>query len=305
MLTELIALPGGSFPMGSTSFYPEEAPVHTATVSAFAVERHPVTNVQFAEFVDEAGYATVAERPLDPALYPGVSEADLQPGTLVFRPTDGPVDLRDWRQWWDWAPGAYWRRPFGPASSIDALDDRPDHPVVQVAYTDAAAYARWAGRRLPTEAEWEYAARGGRTTTYAWGEEVTPCGRLMANTWQGRFPYRNDGALGWAGTSPVGTFPENAFGLVDMIGNVWEWTTTQYATQHRTEDKKACCAPSGGQERSDRGNDQANPDPGVNQTLKGGSHLCAPEYCQRYRPAARSAQSQDSAATHIGFRCVI
>jgi sulfatase modifying factor 1 len=305
MLTELIALPGGSFPMGSTSFYPEEAPVHTATVSAFAVERHPVTNAQFAEFVDETGYATVAERPLDPALYPGVSEADLQPGTLVFRPTDGPVDLGDWRQWWDWAPGAYWRRPFGPASSIDAVDDQPDHPVVQVAYTDAAAYARWAGRRLPTEAEWEYAARGGRTTTYAWGEEVTPCGRLMANTWQGRFPYRNDGALGWAGTSPVGTFPENAFGLVDMIGNVWEWTTTQYATQHRTEDKKACCAPSGGQERSNRGNDQAIPDPGVNQTLKGGSHLCAPEYCQRYRPAARSAQSQDSAATHIGFRCVV
>jgi formylglycine-generating enzyme required for sulfatase activity len=304
MLTELIALPGGSFPMGSTSFYPEEAPVHTATVSAFAVERHPVTNAQFAEFVDETGYATVAQRPLDPALYPGVSEADLQPGTLVFRPTDGPVDLRDWRQWWDWAPGAYWRRPFGPASSIDAVADRPDHPVVQVAYSDAAAYARWTGRRLPTEAEWEYAARGGRTTTYAWGEEVAPCGRLMANTWQGRFPYRNDGALGWAGTSPVGTFPENAFGLVDMIGNVWEWTTTQYATQHRAEDNKACCTPSGGQERSDPGNDRANPDPAISQTLKGGSHLCAPEYCQRYRPAARSSQSQDSAATHIGFRCV-
>jgi formylglycine-generating enzyme required for sulfatase activity len=305
MLTELIALPGGSFPMGSTSFYPEEAPVHTATVSAFAVERHPVTNAQFAEFVAETGYATVAERPLDPALYPGVAEADLQPGTLVFRPTDGPVDLRDWRQWWDWAPGAYWRRPFGPTSSIDAVADRPDHPVVQVAYSDAAAYARWTGRRLPTEAEWEYAARGGRTTTYAWGEEVAPCGRLMANTWQGRFPYRNDGALGWAGTSPVGTFPENAFGLVDMIGNVWEWTTTQYATQHRTEDKKACCTPSGGQERSDPGNDHANPDPAISQTLKGGSHLCAPEYCQRYRPAARSSQSQDSAATHIGFRCVV
>jgi sulfatase modifying factor 1 len=305
MLTELVALPGGSFLMGSTSFYPEEAPVHTATVSAFAVERHPVTNAQFAEFVGETGYATVAERPLDPALYPGVSEADLQPGTLVFRPTEGPVDLRDWRQWWDWAPGAYWRRPFGPASSIDAVGDRPDHPVVQVAYTDAAAYARWAGRRLPTEAEWEYAARGGRTTTYAWGEEVSPCGRLMANTWQGPFPYRNDGALGWAGTSPVGTFPENAFGLVDMIGNVWEWTTTPYATQHRTAEKKACCTPSGGQERSDPGNDQANPDPAINQTLKGGSHLCAPEYCQRYRPAARSSQSQDSAATHIGFRCVI
>jgi formylglycine-generating enzyme required for sulfatase activity len=293
MLTELIALPGGSFPMGSTSFYPEEAPVHAATVSAFAVERHPVTNAQFAEFVDDTGYVTVAERPLDPGLYPGVSEADLQPGTLVFRPTDGPIDLRDWRQWWDWVPGAHWRSPFGPGSSIGALRDRPDHPVVQVAYTDAAAYARWAGRRLPTEAEWEYAARGGSVTTYAWGEQVTPGGRLMANTWQGRFPYRNDGALGWAGTSPVGIFPENAFGLVDMIGNVWEWTTTQYATQHRTEDKKGCCTPS------------VDPDPAVNQTLKGGSHLCAPEYCHRYRPAARSSQSQDSAATHIGFRCVV
>jgi formylglycine-generating enzyme required for sulfatase activity len=293
MLTELVALPGGSFPMGSTSFYPEEAPVHTATVSAFAIERHPVTNAQFAAFIEETGYATVAERPLDPALYPGVSEADLQPGTLVFRPTDGPVDLRDWRQWWDWVPGAYWRRPFGPASAIDAVNDRPDHPVVQIAYTDAAAYAHWAGRRLPTEAEWEYAARGGRTSTYAWGEEVSPRGRLMANTWQGRFPYRNDGALGWAGTSPVGTFPEDAFGLVDMIGNVWEWTTTPYATQHRTEDNKGCCTPS------------TDPDPAINQTLKGGSHLCAPEYCQRYRPAARSSQSQDSAATHIGFRCVV
>ena len=282
--------------MGSTSFYPEEAPVHTATVSAFAVERHPVTNAQFAEFVDDTGYVTVAERPLDPALYPGVSEADLQPGTLVFRPTDGPVDLRDWRQWWDWAPGAYWRSPFGPAASIDAVRDRPDHPVVQVAYTDAAAYARWAGRRLPTEAEWEYAARGGSMTTYAWGEEVTPCGRLMANTWQGDFPYRNDGALGWAGTSPVGTFPENAFGLADMIGNVWEWTTSRfepYAARHRTNEAKGCCTPS------------LDPDPAVNQTLKGGSHLCAPEYCHRYRPAARSSQSQDSAATHIGFRCVV
>jgi formylglycine-generating enzyme len=297
MLTELIALPGGSFPMGAEGFYPEEAPVLTATVPAFAVERHPVTNVQFAAFVADTGYVTVAEQPLDPALYPGVAEADLQPGTLVFRPTDGPVELRDWRQWWDWAPGAYWRRPFGPAS-LDAVDDRPDHPVVQVAYPDAAAYARWAGRRLPTEAEWEYAARGGRTTTYAWGEEVAPCGKLMANTWQGRFPYRNDGALGWVGTSPVGTFPENAFGLVDMIGNVWEWTTTPYGTPRSegTQDEgaqKGCCSPGG------------EADPTINQTLKGGSHLCAPEYCHRYRPAARSSQSQDSAATHIGFRCVV
>jgi sulfatase modifying factor 1 len=290
MLTELIRLPGGRFEMGSAAFYPEEAPVGPATVSAFAVERHPVTNAQYASFVDDTGYVTVAERPLDPASYPGVAAADLVPGALIFRPTEGPVDLRDWRQWWDWAPGASWRQPTGPGSSVD---DRLDHPVVQVSYVDAAAYAQWAGRRLPSEAEWEYAARAGASTTYAWGEEVAPGGELMANTWQGRFPYRNDGAAGWLGTSPVGTFPSNAFGLVDMIGNVWEWTSTRYSPRHPLgNEPKGCCTPS------------REPDPSVTQTLKGGSHLCAPEYCHRYRPAARSSQSQDSATTHIGFRCV-
>jgi formylglycine-generating enzyme len=292
MPTELIAVPGGPFRMGATDFYPDEAPIHTATVGEFAIERHPVTAAQFAEFVADTAYVTVAERALDPALYPGVAAADLAPGALVFRPTQGPVNLRDWRQWWDWIPGANWRRPFGP-DGVDAVVERPDHPVVQVAYPDAAAYAAWAGRRLPSEAEWEYAARAGSTTAYAWGAEVTPDGRLMANTWQGRFPYRNEGALGWTGTSPVGTFPANGFGLVDMIGNVWEWTTTRYAAHHRPGEDKGCCTPS------------AEPDPAVMQTLKGGSHLCAPEYCHRYRPAARSAQSQDSATTHIGFRCVV
>jgi len=294
MLTDLIELPGGAFRMGSTSFYPDEAPVHTATVGAFAVERHPVTNAQFAEFVADTGYVTVAERPLDPALYPGVAPADLAPGALVFRPTAGPVDLRDWRQWWDWAPGASWRQPFGAGSADWDFADRLAHPVVQVAYPDAAAYAQWAGRRLPSEAEWEYAAGGGSATAYAWGDDVRPGGELMSNTWQGRFPYRNDGALGWAGTSPVGTFPANGFGLLDMIGNVWEWTTTEYSGRHRVDGPaKGCCTPS------------REPDPSVNQTLKGGSHLCAPEYCHRYRPAARSPQSQDSATTHIGFRCVV
>ena len=290
MLTELIDLPGGSFRMGSTSFYPDEGPVHSVTVGPFAIERHPVTNAQYAEFVADTGYVTVAERPMDPALYPGVAPENLQPGALIFVPTAGPVDLNDWRQWWDWAPGACWRHPFGPESGID---DRSDHPVVQIAYPDAHAYARWAGRRLPSEAEWEYAARAGADTTYAWGEDARPGGQLMANTWQGRFPYRNDGALGWVGTSPVGTFPPNGFGLVDMIGNVWEWTTTPYAPQHRPGAPKGCCTPS------------LDPDPAVMQTLKGGSHLCAPEYCHRYRPAARSPQSQDSATTHIGFRCVV
>ncbi|MFN8227685.1 MAG: formylglycine-generating enzyme family protein [Mycobacterium sp.] len=290
MLTELIALPGGDFRMGSADFYPDEAPVHTATVAAFAIERHPVTNAQYAEFVADTGYVTVAERPLDPALYPGVAAADLVPGALVFVPTAGPVDLNDWRQWWDWAPGACWRHPFGPASGVE---DRLDHPVVQIAYPDAHAYAQWAGRRLPTEAEWEYAARGGADTTYSWGADAAPGGQVMANTWQGRFPYRNDGALGWTGTSPVGSFPANGFGLVDMIGNVWEWTTTRYVPQHRPGAPSGCCTVGRA----------APPDPTVMQALKGGSHLCAPEYCHRYRPAARSPQSQDSATTHIGFRC--
>lgn len=297
MLTDLVELPGGSFQMGSTDFYPDEAPVHTATVAAFAVERHPVTNAQFAAFVNDTGYVTVAERPLDPALYPGVAQADLLPGALIFRPTAGPVNLSDWRQWWDWAPGATWRAPFGAGSDIAGKDD---HPVVQVAYPDAGAYAAWAGRRLPTEAEFEYAAGAGATTTYAWGEEPTVAGELMANTWQGRFPYRNDGAQGvgterWVGTSPVGTFPPNAFGLLDMIGNVWEWTTTKYSERgHAMDTPTTSCCPS-----------SAEPDPTPIQTLKGGSHLCAPEYCHRFRPPARSPQSQDTSTTHIGFRCVM
>jgi formylglycine-generating enzyme len=289
MLTELVDVPGGAFRMGSTSFYPEEAPIHTATVGAFAIERHPVTNAQFADFVDATGYLTVAERPLDPALYPGVAEQDLLPGSLIFRSTPGPVNLRDWRQWWDWSTGASWRAPFGPGSDIA---DKAEHPVVQVAYPDAAAYASWAGRRLPTEAEWEFAARAGSTSAYAWGDEPTVGGALMANTWQGRFPFRNDGALGWKGTSPVGTFPPNGYGLVDMIGNVWEWTTTRFAAHHVVDQQNSCCPPA------------ADPDPSISQVLKGGSHLCAPEYCHRYRPAARSPQSQDSSTTHIGFRCV-
>jgi len=301
VLTDLIELPGGSFRMGSTSFYPEEAPIHPVTVAPFAIERHPVTNAQFAEFVDATGYVTIAERPLDPALYPGVAQEDLLPGALVFRPTTGPVNLEDWRQWWDWAPGAHWRRPSGDGSDIA---DKDNHPVVQIAYPDAGAYAVWAGRRLPGEAEWEYAAGAGTTTTYEWGDEPTVDGNLMANTWQGRFPYRNDGALGWVGTSPVGTFPPNGFGLLDMIGNVWEWTTTPYSARgHARRDAgvdgssldrpaNSCCPP------------PADPDPSVIQCLKGGSHLCAPEYCLRYRPAARSPQSQDSSTTHIGFRCV-
>jgi sulfatase modifying factor 1 len=291
--SDMVELSGEIFRMGSQRFYPDEGPVHDELVQPFAIEQHPVTNAQFAAFVAETGYVTVAERPLEAVLFPGVAPDDLQPGALAFAATSGPVDLRDWRKWWHWSVGASWRHPFGPESDIA---DKADHPVVQVAYPDAEAYASWAGRRLPTEAEWEYAAGAGVTSTYAWGEEVKPGSQLMANTWQGRFPYQNTGANGWAGTSPVGSFPANGFGLSDMIGNVWEWTTTDYVGRHVVG--SPCCAPSS--PSADKAMDQ-----GARKTLKGGSHLCAPEYCLRYRPAARSPQSTDTSTTHIGFRCAL
>jgi formylglycine-generating enzyme len=291
-LTELVELPGGTFLMGTDRHYPEEAPQHERHVAPFAIERHPVTNAQFAEFVAATGYVTVAERELDPAEFPGADPAELVPGSLVFTPTDGPVDLHDWRQWWRWVPGAQWRHPFGPDSTID---DRLDHPVVQVSFDDASAYASWAGRRLPTEAEWEYAARGGLAgAEYAWGDEREPDGRVMANTWQGAFPYRNEG---WGGTSPVGSYPPNGFGLVDMIGNTWEWTADAFTPRHLPP----------GAASLDRGERRdllaGTPASQALHVTKGGSHLCAPEYCRRYRPAARSSQAEDSATTHLGFRC--
>jgi formylglycine-generating enzyme required for sulfatase activity len=319
-----VRIPGGEFSMGSDQFYADERPVHRVAVADFLIDPHPVTNAQFAEFVDATGYVTVAERPLDASLYPDANPADLVPGSLAFKPTAGPVDLSDWRQWWAWAPDAQWRHPFGPNSSIG---DRPTHPVLQVCFEDAQAYADWAGVRLPTEAEWEYASRGGVDgATYAWGEELHPGGVLMANNWQGKFPYLNTGADGWVGTSPVGTFPANPFGLVDMIGNTWEWTASYYAPSHRaaagaqspttgpsanllspvaTAGEEGCgdgctCGPSDARLAS------ASAEPGSEiprRVLKGGSHLCAPEYCLRYRPAARSPQAEDSGTTHISFRC--
>ncbi|GAA2034468.1 formylglycine-generating enzyme family protein [Agromyces tropicus] len=291
-LSELVTLPGGTFRMGSDHHYPEEAPQHARTVAPFAIERHPVTNAQFAEFVAATGYVTVAERPLDPVEFADVPEADRLPGSLVFTPTDGPVDLRDWRRWWQWVPGADWRHPFGPDSGID---DRLDHPVVHVSFADATAYAEWAGRRLPTEAEWEYAARGGLDgAEFAWGDERMPGGAVMANTWQGDFPYRN---AGWGGTSPVGTFAPNGYDLVDVIGNVWEWTSDAFTPRHVPPDAASV-------DRGERRDLLSGAAPSRSmRTTKGGSHLCAPEYCRRYRPAARSAQAEDSATTHLGFRC--
>lgn len=280
-MTTFVPLAGGTFSMGSQSFYAEEGPVHEAHVGPFQLAQHAVTNEQFAAFVNDTRYLTVAERPLDPADFGGSLLSSIEPGSLVFVPTRGPVDLGDWRQWWRWTTGASWRHPRGPGSDIVGLGD---HPVVQVAYADAMAYAAWAGARLPTEVEWEFAARGGlRGAVYAWGDEANDGTR--ANTWQGAFPYRNTGANGWVGTAPIGSFPPNGYGLYEVTGNTWEWTATLWNSHH----VEAHCAgehTSGSTER----------------VLKGGSHLCAPEYCLRYRPAARSAQAEDSAATHIGFR---
>ena len=282
-MTEFVTLRGGRFVIGSDLFYPEEGPVHEVTVAPFAIGQFAVTNAEFREFVRETGYLTVAERPLASDSQ-GVSN---EPGSLVFTPTDGPVDLADWRQWWRWVPGASWRHPRGPDSTLEGLDD---HPVVQIAFEDADAYALWAGARLPTEKEWEFAARGGLDqATFAWGEE--PNDGTRANTWQGEFPYLNTGARGWHSTAPVGSFPPNGFGLYEMTGNTWEWTTTRWTTRHPP--KSSCCpAPQETHDHAVRGS----------RVLKGGSHLCSPSYCLRYRPAARSQQTEDSATTHIGFR---
>lgn len=268
--------------MGSDDFYPEERPAHLAKVESFSLEKHPVTNRQFAAFVAATGYQSTAERELPAEDFAHLTAEQRDPGSLVFTPTREPVDLRDWRKWWRWVPGACWHAPQGPGS--DVLD-LCDHPVVQVTAEDAGAYAQWAGRRLPTEKELEFAARAGLPDSeYAWGDEP-PCPQnLQANIWQGHFPYQNTGARGWIGTSPVGAFPANAYGIEDLIGNVWEWTSTPYTAGHST----CGCGPNS---------------TGEGLVTKGGSYLCAPEYCHRYRPAARSVQATDSSTTHLGFRC--
>jgi len=300
---DLRHVPAQTFLMGSDDHYPEEAPTHRVALDAFAIEAHQVTNAQFARFVRGTGYVTVAERPLDPADYPGAPVENLQPGSLVFTGTPGPVDLRHLSQWWTWTPGASWRRPTGPRSS---LAGRESHPVVHVAYEDAEAYATWAGRALPTEAEWEAAARGGlQAAPYTWGSEAERGGRRLANYWHGAFPWRAE--PGYGTTSPVGSYPANGYGLHDMAGNVWEWTCDWYAARHVDDAAHECCIP-----RNPRGPDaRESLDPGQPQfpvprkVVKGGSFLCADSYCRRYRPAARRPQAIDTGTSHIGFRCVL
>jgi formylglycine-generating enzyme required for sulfatase activity len=295
-------VPSGAFAMGSAEFYPEEAPVHRVAVDGFWMDHHPVTVSEFRRFVTETAYVTVAERPLDPEQFPGADPGMLVPGALVFRPTDGPVDLRNWANWWEYVPGATWAHPEGPESEITA---RKRHPVVQVAPEDAESYATWAGKSLPTEAEWERAARGGlEGAVFAWGDEFAPSGRMMANTWQGEFPWQNLRADGYVGTSPVGSFDPNAYGLYDMTGNVWEWTADYFAPHEGDESVSPCCAPRNPRVAdADRGLAAGETVP--RRVIKGGSHLCAPNYCLRYRPAARQAEAIDTSTAHIGFRCIV
>ncbi len=298
-----VFIPGGSFTMGSNRHYPEEAPEHRVTVDAFWIDRTPVTNRQFRAFVRDTGYVTVAEHDPDPDCYPGAPLHMLKAGSSVFSVPDDAVRSSP-VTWWSFRFGASWRHPLGPGSSLRGLFD---HPVVHVAYEDAQAYAAWAGKDLPTEAEWEFAARGGLDgAAFAWGEEFMPDGRPMANTWHGVFPTENTMPDGYRVTSPVGSFPPNGYGLSDMIGNVWEWTLDFYAVRHVVDSSKPCCTPRN--PRNTNASDSLDPgQPDIRiprRVLKGGSHLCAPNYCQRYRPAARHPQSIDTSASHIGFRCV-
>ena len=319
--SEMVLVPGGEFLMGSDAdwAFPNEKPSHRVQVAPFFIEAKPVTNAEFAEFVKATGYKTLAERAIDweemkkqvPPGTPKPPDEVLQPGSLVFRPTQGPVDLRDMSQWWVWTPGASWKHPEGPGSSIEA---RWDHPVVQVAFEDAQAYAKWAGKRLPSEAEWEFAARGGlEGKRFAWGDIEKPDGKFRVNRWTGEFPYLNDTQDGFAGTSPVGTFPPNGYGLFDMGGNVWNWCSDFYRAgtfAERSGDSKACCDPKGPADSADVILVPGDPSPPMlpgaeRRVTKGGSFLCHPAYCESYRPAARRGTTPDTGSSHVGFRCAM
>ncbi|CDO32407.1 formylglycine-generating enzyme family protein [Mycolicibacterium porcinum] len=288
--TDLVWIPAQTTILGSDTHYPEEAPAREVSTAGFWIQRHQVTNADYAEFVHATGYVTVAERPVNPDDFPGAPPENLVPGSMVFQRTTGPVDLRHINQWWVWTPGACWDHPRGPRSS---LKGREQHPVVHIAFDDAAAYAEWAGLQLPTEAEWETAARGGISgTAYTWGDEPEQPGQRLANYWHGEFPYLPD--TGYGTTKPVGSFEPNGYGLFDMAGNVWEWTTDWYGEDRATT---PCCAA-----------DTYDPNQPQFQigrrVIKGGSFLCADSYCMRYRPASRRPQMVDTGMSHIGFRCV-
>ncbi len=301
----MVWIPSGAFLMGCNDFYPEERPVHRVAVDGFWMDEHPVTVAEFRRFVKATGYVTWAERPPDPADYPGADPELLVPGSLVFKRTSGPVDLADLHNWWSWTPGAQWRHPEGPGST---LHGRERHPVTHVAFQDAMAYATWARKELPTEAQWEYAARGGlEGKIFCWGDEFAPREKMMANTWQGEFPWQNLMLDRYERTSPVKHFPPNGYGLFDMAGNVWEWTTDFFTPRHPDAAAHPCCTPQNPRVSSpDQSYERGVPGEHIpRRVTKGGSHLCAPNYCLRYRPAARQGEAVDTTTSHIGFRCVI
>jgi sulfatase modifying factor 1 len=290
--------------MGSDQHYPEEGPAHLVTVGGFWMDRHTVTNAEFLRFVEETGHRTLAERAVNADEYPGARPELLVPASVVFRRPRTRVDLRNHLEWWTYVPGANWRHPRGPDSHLDGLDH---HPVVHVSHEDAEAYARWAGKELPTEAEWERAARGGlEGMEYVWGDQLLPDGKPMANFWQGEFPVEKVDLDGHDWTMPVESFAPNGYGLYDMAGNVWQWTNDWYEGRHRVPGP--CCGgvsnPRGGVR--EKSYDPANPRSFIaRKVMKGGSFLCAPNYCRRYRPAARMAQPIDTATCHLGFRCIV
>jgi formylglycine-generating enzyme required for sulfatase activity len=294
-------IPGGEFLMGSDRHYPEEAPAHRVKVSGFWMDECAVTNREFGRFVQDTGYVTFAEKPANVADYPDARPELLAPSSVIFRKPAQRVDLRNRYNWWIYVRGANWRHPRGPASTIKGLEN---HPVVHVAYVDVEAYAKWAGKEVPTEAEWEFAARGGLDgAEYVWGDEFMPGSEHMANTWQGEFPIQNKLEDGYEWTAPVASFPPNGYGLHDMAGNVWEWTSDWFQDHNRID--SPCCTmdnPRGGtREASHSPEDKAKI---PRKVMKGGSFLCAPNYCRRYRPAARMAQPIDTSTCHLGFRLV-
>jgi formylglycine-generating enzyme required for sulfatase activity len=300
---DMVWIPDGTFMMGSDKNYPEEAPAHLVTVEGFWIDQFTVTNAQFSRFVEDTNYVTLAERIPNLGDYPGAQPELLVPASVVFQRQPVRVDLRNHFNWWRYIPGANWRHPQGPHSTLKNL---AKHPVVHVAFEDADAYAKWAGKELPTEAEWEFAARGGLDgAEFTWGDEYTPDGKFMANTWQGDFPVENSLDDGWEWTAPVGSFPANGYGLYDMAGNVWEWTTDWY--QEHNKIQNSCCGsvnPHGGEREASY--DPCMPEVKIpRKVMKGGSFLCAPNYCKRYRPAARMAQPIDTSTCHLGFRCIV
>lgn len=309
-LSGMRLIEGGSFTMGSERYYPEERPLQHVKVDSFWIDETPVTNRDFARFVEATRHVTVAEIAPDPKQYPGMSPELAHPGSLVFTKTAGPVPLNEFHHWWQFMLGADWRHPYGPDSDLDLLD-LWDHPVVHVAWSDVAAFAAWAGKDMPTEAEHEFAARGGlEGKEFAWGDELVPDGKMMANYWQGLFPFANTKEDGWERTSPVRSFPANGYGLYDMIGNVWEWTQDWWGEHSAAPKKKpgqSCCAvanPRGGKLKDSFDPAQSQIRIG-RKVIKGGSHLCAVNHCQRFRPAARHPEMVDTATSHIGFRCVV